>query len=59
MAEELWQAAAAVMRYWGSPRPCHAQVKRRNESSSYSYWALRLFCSTFTRLSVQKVQFGP
>ena len=23
------------------------------------YWAIRLFCSTFTRLSVQKVQFGP
>jgi hypothetical protein len=24
-----------------------------------SYWAIRLFCSTFTRLSVQKVQLGP
>ena len=24
-----------------------------------SYWAIRLFCSTFTRLSVQKVQPEP
>jgi hypothetical protein len=23
------------------------------------YWAIRLFCSTFTRLSVQKVQLEP
>jgi hypothetical protein len=26
---------------------------------SMDYWAIRLFCSAFTRLSVQKVQFGP
>jgi len=24
-----------------------------------AYWAIRLFCSTFTRLSVQNVQLGP
>jgi len=27
--------------------------------SPANYWAIRLFCSTLTRLSVQNVQLGP
>jgi hypothetical protein len=31
----------------------------RDAPNLSAYWAIRLFCSTFTRLSVQKVQFAP
>jgi hypothetical protein len=43
----------------GHRGPGGGRSRARKNPSSHPYWAIRLFCSTFTRLSVQKVQFGP
>jgi hypothetical protein len=46
--ESIWLVCVAVPRQ-----------RTGDHAGNATYWAIMLFCSTCTRLSVQKVQFGP
>ena len=44
-------------RIWAEEVACGST--RGSRSVMSAYWVIRLFCSAFTRLSLQKVQFEP
>jgi hypothetical protein len=52
-------AAKALVGGNAGPLLRGGMAARRSTAGGLAYWVIRLFCSTFTRLSVQKVQLGP